>query len=85
MRNLQMIDGNKKKLLPKNRFLPLRVNFVTFSKFTLRQKYPGTTGNGHNWEMMCTCSIYIGGICTALCARVFDAQVFHVDFYSFHG
>ena len=31
-----MKDGNKKMLWPKNRFLPLRVNFLHFRKFTLR-------------------------------------------------
>ena len=45
----------KKKLWPKKLiFLSLRVNFLHKKKLTLRQKYPGTTGNWHNWEMMCT-------------------------------
>ena len=47
MRNLEMIDGNKKKLWPKNRFLPLRVNFLHFQKFTLSQKYTGR----YNWKL----------------------------------
>ena len=35
----------EEKVMPKNRFLLLQVNFLNNRKFTLRQKYPGTTGN----------------------------------------
>ena len=45
IRKLEMIDGNKKKLWPKQ-ILPLRVNVLHFCNFTLRQKYlAATTGN----------------------------------------
>ena len=54
MQNLDMIDGNKKKLW--QFFFSLRVNFLIFENSPCAKT--GTTGNGHNWEMKCTCSIY---------------------------
>ena len=39
------------------KFLPLRENYLHFPKFTLRQKYPTTTGNWHSRKMKYACSI----------------------------
>ena len=76
MRNLEIICDNKKKLWPKNGFFtPPGSFFYIFEICTLRQEYPPTSGNWQSREMKYTCSIYIDGIITALCAWVFDWQV----------
>ena len=63
MRNLEMIDGNKKKLWPETQMLTSPRMFVftlIFRKSTLRQKYQATTANWHNWKTMYTFSILVG-------------------------
>ena len=60
-RNLEIIIiyGNKKKLWTKKWFLPLRVIFLHYRKFTLRQKISNyTSGNWQSRKMKFTCSIY---------------------------
>ena len=76
-------DRRKQKNLdPQNTFLLLRINCLQFRNFTLRQNIQ------LNIETTGKCSaprVYSGRIGTALCARVFPAQVgAHVYYYNYH-
>ena len=53
--------------------------FFTFSKIHLAPKYRTTTGNWQSMKMKYIPVVHIDGIITALCAYVFDGQVFLVN------
>ena len=94
MRNLEMIYGNKKKLRPKMMFTSMsKFCFYIFQKFTLRQKYPATTGNWHSRKMGYACirPIYWWDLYCLVCKGFWWTRIsiknttYCVSCYNFHG
>ena len=68
-------NTNKQTIKQSNRFLPPRVNIFENSSCAKNIQVQLEIDTIGKW---CVPVVYIGGIITALCARIFDAQVFLV-------